>query len=138
MLIIKYWHIYNSAKKEKSKPKNNCSSVAHPGAIHFLFECTNDFNEYMMWGDYVRDFNDFKSLWYRRLPIVLNDFSKLHTIRIIFIRFQYDFTRFQILFVKIRNRRLNSRLTRFYVIPYDCILDFKRSGSMISLVNGPL
>ena len=57
--------------------------------------------------------------------------------RIIFIQFQCDFMRFQTLFVKIRNRRLKSGLTRFYQISYDCILDSERNGSMISPVNGP-
>ena len=33
------------------------------GAIHSLFKCTNDFNEYLISGDYVSDFDDFKSLW---------------------------------------------------------------------------
>ena len=33
------------------------------GAIRFLFECSNDFNdENLISGDYVSDFNDFKSL----------------------------------------------------------------------------
>ena len=103
------------------------------GAMHSLFECTNDFNEYLISGDYVSDFNDFKILWYR-----LHIFSsKLYMIPIIFIRFQFVFIRFQALFVKIRNRRLKTGLTRFYIISYDYILDFERSGSMISLVNGP-
>ena len=62
---------------------------------------------------------------------------QFHMIRILFIRFQSHFMRFSTPFVKIWNRRLKSRLTRFYVISYDCILDFERSGLMILLVNGP-
>ena len=65
------------------------------GVIHSLFECTNDFNEYLISGDYVSDFNDFKSLWYHLLLIVLGAFSKLHMIRIMFIWFQCHFIRFQ-------------------------------------------
>ena len=67
------------------------------GAIHSLFKCTNDFNEYLISGDYVSDFNNVKILWYHRLHIVLGDFRELHMIWILFIRFQCDFMRFQTL-----------------------------------------
>ena len=78
---------------------------------------------------------------------ISGDFSKLHLIRMIFLRFRYNFMRFQTLFVKIQNWRLKSRLTRFHVtsydflwflvISYDCILEFERSDLMIPVVNGP-
>ena len=60
--------------------------------LPFWCECTNDFNEYLVSGDYVSGSNDFKSI-YHRLHIVLGDFSKLHVIRMIFIQFQCDFMR---------------------------------------------
>ena len=56
----------------------------HQEAIYSLFECRNDFNEYLISGDYVRDFNSVKSLWYR-LHTALSDFRILHMIRIILI-----------------------------------------------------
>ena len=52
------------------------------GTIESVFECTHDFITYLISGDYVSDFNDFKSLWYKRLHIVLGDFCELHMIRI--------------------------------------------------------
>ena len=88
------------------------------GAILSLFECINDFNEYLISGDYMSHFNNFKIL-YHLLHIFLGDFGKVYMIRIIFIRFQWDFMRLQSFFVKIQNRRLKSRLIRFYVISYD-------------------
>ena len=33
------------------------------GAIHSLFEHTNDCNEYLISGNYVSDFNDFKIVY---------------------------------------------------------------------------
>ena len=36
------------------------------GAIDCGFECTIDFNEYLVSGDYVSDFNDFKSSWHHK------------------------------------------------------------------------
>ena len=73
------------------------------------------------------NFYDCK-IWYYRLHIVLGDVSEFYTIRITFKQFQCDFSRFQALFVNIRNRRLKSGLSRFYMISYDCILDFEWSS----------
>ena len=56
-----------------------------------------------------------KKIWCHRSQMVLVDFSKLHVIWIISIRFQCDFMQFQTLFVMIRNLRLKSRLIRIYV-----------------------
>ena len=101
-----------------------------PRGLSLPFECKNFL--YPISGNYVSDFNDFKSLWYG-LHIVFDDFSKRHIIRIILIRFQCDLMRFQTFFVNSQNWRLKSRLTRFHVISYH----FLWRGSMISLVNGP-
>ena len=68
--------------------------------------------------------NPIKILWYHRLPIILSDFSKLLMIWIIFVRFQCDFMRFQVLFVKIPDQRLNYRLTRLYVIFWFLMIAF--------------
>ena len=43
-------------------------------AIHSLFECTNDFNEYLILGDYVSDFNDFTILSEDSTDSILCDF----------------------------------------------------------------
>ena len=40
---------------------------AHLG--YFPCKCTNDFDEYLISGDYVNEFNDFKRLCYRRRAI---------------------------------------------------------------------
>ena len=37
------------------------SSTLERGVIYFLFKYTYDFNEYLISGDYVSDFNDFRS-----------------------------------------------------------------------------
>ena len=117
--------------------------------LHFLHSCiwTNKSRGHVRVYKWFQSVSDVKWLrkwfeWFQKCtisstPQFLSDFSKLHIIRIIFIKFKSDFMRFQTLFVEIRNRRLKSLLTRFYVISYDCILDFERSGSAISLVNGP-
>ena len=80
--------------------------------------------------DYVSDFNELKSLWYHWLHIILDNFRKTpYDINVISYDFKLSLWRF-----KIDNWK--SQLNQFYVISYDCILDFERSGSMISLING--
>ena len=88
-------------------PIQSLSRLAR-GAIHSLFDCTNDFNEYPISGDYVSHLIDFKTSY---------DSNHFHTISMWFHAI---------------SNPLNEDLKSYY-----CILDFERNGPMISLVNGP-
>ena len=116
--VIKYKVGVVRTKFFYSKPKIYHLWDFNEGPFAPCFESVNDFSEYLILGDYLIDFNNFKSVWYHQLHIVLDDFSKLHMVRIIFLRFQCDFL-------------------WFLVISVDCILNSERIGSMIWLVNGP-
>ena len=104
-----------------------------PVWVYKWFQGVPDFRRWREWFQWIQ-----KLMISSTAIIVLDDFSKLHMIRNIDVRFECDIMRFQTLFVKIRNQWLKSRLTlilsdflRFLMIAF-----FILNGSMISLVNG--
>ena len=55
-----------------ARVNSNLNSQARSHLLPFsMHSKLNDFNGYLISGDYVSDFNDFKSFWCHRLHIVL-------------------------------------------------------------------